>query len=220
MRRPAIATAIGLSLPLLLPAGCRPGTTSGPGGAGPAPGDQPAARPVDLTAALGATWTAKAQPVGEASGGDHADFRLTVTVEVRNTASARVEAGRAGQLVLEAPNLEVTPLELTEFGGFSIDGGGTKTLKYEDTYRARVQGRKLYLRDLRVRAACTAPLSVAGVRGERAVVVGRFDTLPGGGEGKAEVWPLSEGFLRVKAGGRDEWTARLATKLLEEHSAP
>ena len=202
-----------LLLPVLCAvAGCR----TSPAPLAPTPPEGESARPVDLTAALGASWTASATPTGEESSGTHADFDLKVTAQVKNTASASLEAGRAGYVVLEAPNLEIAPLRVEELGGFTLAAGGAKTLDYSHTYSSRAEGRKLWLPKLTVRIACTAPIAVAGGRAEPAVIVGKFPHVQGV-EVKTEVWPLSEGYLRMKAGGKDEWSARLASKLLEDY---
>jgi len=209
---------LGAALVLALAAtGCRSGAVvpAGPAG-GPPSGPS---SPPDLTASLGASWTAAMKPVGEQSSGGHADFALKVTAELRNTSSARVQAGRVGYVVLEAPNLSIAPVGLDDLGGFALEAGGTKTLKHDDTFKTRVQGRKLFLSDLAVRAACTAPITVAGSRTGQVVVVGKFPRSRGEGEGTTEIWPYSEAFLQLKAEGRDEWLAKLAGKLLEDRGA-
>jgi len=208
--RGALALVLGAS-------GCRPGAV-GPAGLAGGPPSGPSGPP-DLAASLGATWTATVHPVGEQSSGGHADFALQVTAELRNTSSSTLEAGRFGYVVLEAPNLSIAPVGLDDLGGFALRAGGAKTLKHEGTFKARVQGRRLFLPDLAVRVACTAPISVAGSRTGRVVVVGRFPRSRGEAEGTTEIWRYSEGFLQLKAAGRDEWAAKLAKKLLEDRSA-
>ena len=201
---------------LALLAGCQPTQAPGPTAAPPVGPSGEASAPVDLTEALGATWTAHVDPVGETSDGAHADFDLAVKAYLRNTSRAALQAGRQGTVILEAPNLELAPLSVTEFGGFSVAAGGSKPLSHEGRFKARVQGRKLFLRKLEVRLACTAPLAVAGGGAQRVVVVGEFPRSAGSSEPKTAVWPYTESFLRSKADGRDEWAARLATKLLED----
>jgi hypothetical protein len=216
MKAKALLATGGVVVLLLLPSGCRPGAT-GPAEPSRSPGGP--SGPPDLTVCLGATWTADVKPAGQESGGAHADFNMKVIAELRNSSSATVEAGRCGYAVLEAPNLDIAPIELPDFGGFTLDRGGTKTVKYDETFKTRVQGRKLFLRDLAVRVACTGPISAAGSRMGRVVVVAEFPRSREEAEGKTGIWPYSESYLRLKAEGRDEWAARLAEKLLEDRGA-
>ncbi len=207
---------------LALLAGCQPTPAPRPSAAPPVPPVGPpgeASAPADLTEALSATWTARVDPVGETSDGAHADFDLDLKADLRNTSRAALQAGRQGYVILDAPNLELAPLSVTDFGGFAVAAGRPKSLAHQDRFKARVEGRKLFLRKLEVRVACTAPLAVAGGGAQRVVVVGEFPRSAGSGEPKTAVWPYTEGFLRAKADGRDEWAARLARKLLEDRAA-